>query len=707
MNGRFQLWSIVLAAGFLLAAGRLPADDAGRALRDAIVSGDLKAVQTLVEKGADVNAAVDEATPLMNAAYYGHTGILRFLLEKGADANQRNSQDWSPLMAAAKGGSADAVKLLIEKGANVRARKTEIDPSIFSGDVRAQVKGNGPSALSLAVEFGYRDIANLLLDASAPLNEKYNGGETVLLTVLRNGQMDLAHDILKRKPELDIQNDQGQNALLLAVRRDDHELVKELLDSEANINLIGKDGYSALMLAIQRRDTEMARFLLSKNADFNAIDGNDSTPLMMAGESGSIELVKELLAKGANPEAKDRNGKTVLDRAMDLKQTDVVQFLMGRASAGEKTAKATPGYRELLAAMWAKDIGQFKKLLEQGADVNARGPNGRTILMDATDHFFLDFVRLLIEKGADVNAADSSGATAASLAHHPDYIAVLTKAGAKAPPNPNAASKPDKWRDLEAAVRKGDAAKVDGLLKQEVDPNRPGVMWPLIVRAAEKGQTDIIRALLDHKADVNAKGYNNWTALMEAAGNGHLDTMKLLLEKGAVMSIPLMERGQRTALDLAKERNFSEAVKLLLENGYQRKNYHALLTAIDAGDFQEQTTRVLADGVDTEAVNEKGETVLFDPSVATSKDRAAFLISKGAKVDHLDAQKRTPLMAAIEAAAANAEALEVAKILVARGADANATDATGNTPVKMARRLSDPKFRDAFVKLLKDAGAKE
>ena len=72
-------------------------DDHGVSLLDeAIVTGDLELVRYLVdEKGMDVNMTKRKSgfTPLMQAASYGYTDIVRYLLEKGADIHARDSSN--------------------------------------------------------------------------------------------------------------------------------------------------------------------------------------------------------------------------------------------------------------------------------------------------------------------------------------------------------------------------------------------------------------------------------------------------------------------------------------------------------------------------------------------------------------------------------------------------------------------------------------
>jgi len=60
-----------------------------------------------------------------------------------------------------------------------------------------------------------------------------------------------------------------------------------------------------------------------------------------------------------------------------------------------------------------------------------------------------------------------------------------------------------------------------------------GELEDKLIKAAQEGHADVVRALLDKGADVNAKRRDGWTALMIAANNGHADVVHALLDKGA------------------------------------------------------------------------------------------------------------------------------------------------------------------------------
>ncbi|MDQ3288719.1 MAG: ankyrin repeat domain-containing protein [Pseudomonadota bacterium] len=93
-----------------------------RDLMVAAEAGDIAAVETLVEQGANVDARVrGDGTALIRAAKAGQLPMVEKLLELGADADKSSRGDGNPLIAAASGGHEDVVERLVAAGADVDA----------------------------------------------------------------------------------------------------------------------------------------------------------------------------------------------------------------------------------------------------------------------------------------------------------------------------------------------------------------------------------------------------------------------------------------------------------------------------------------------------------------------------------------------------------------------------------------------------------
>ena len=88
-------------------------------LHDAAAWGDLEAVISLIEGGADVNSvsSYDGLTPLMCAAAFGNLEVVQHLHEKGADLNRFAKRGDTALMMADLKGHDEVVSFLIAVGA--------------------------------------------------------------------------------------------------------------------------------------------------------------------------------------------------------------------------------------------------------------------------------------------------------------------------------------------------------------------------------------------------------------------------------------------------------------------------------------------------------------------------------------------------------------------------------------------------------------
>ena len=115
--------------------------------------------------------------------------------------------------------------------------------------------------------------------------------------------------------------------------------------------------------------------------------------------------------------------------------------------------------------------------------------------------------------------------------------------------------KPSQRAALFKACVAGDTQTVRRLLSEGADANSvaPSGRTPLMT-LSETGNVEICRALLSHGAKIDTREWEQGaTALMFAAKNGHEDMVKLLVEKGADLSIE--NRYRWTALHFAAMEN--------------------------------------------------------------------------------------------------------------------------------------------------------
>ena len=219
-------------------------------------------------------------------------------------------------------------------------------------------------------------------------------------------------------------------------------IVKQLLDEGVSVNVKNEAGATPLMRAAAANDLATARLLLDRGASVNALSDDGRTPLLIAsGLSGSADLVKLLLDKGADVNAHAPGlivnitplseaaysgdqavFRTLVDRGANV--TLAGPLVLGMAFRSQCMPcidtmlkgldKGALTMTMVLGGPPAGPALATPLLLEQGADMNARDPEGRTLLMQAaaSDAMAVDAVKVLLAKGADVNAVSPKGETA-------------------------------------------------------------------------------------------------------------------------------------------------------------------------------------------------------------------------------------------------------------------------------------------------------
>jgi ankyrin repeat protein len=160
------------------------------------------------------------------------------------------------------------------------------------------------SPLHLAVEYGHKDVAELLLANKADLEAHAYGGWTPLLDAVFGGHKDL---------------------------------VELLIEHQANANFADNWGRTPLHVAAENSYTDIAALLLEHNANPNVINSNGWTPLCQAAATGCKELVEVLLDHNADASIKDKTGQTPLDLAVKAGHTDVADLLRTRPSGKLET----------------------------------------------------------------------------------------------------------------------------------------------------------------------------------------------------------------------------------------------------------------------------------------------------------------------------------------------------------------------------------
>ena len=281
-------------------------------------------------------------------------------------------------------------------------------------------------------------------------------------------------------------------------------------------------------------------------------------PMYSAAARGYLEVVRLLLEAGADVNAEDQDGSTALMIAAHNRHLEVVRVLL--EAGADKNAARQDGATALFAAAFSGQLEVVRMLIEAAADKNAATAEGGTALMTAAFHGHFEVAQLLLDAGADKNAAMQDGSTALMFAAgsgHLEVVQVLLDAGA----------------DKNAAKRSGAITCVFGDFNGDLrkawlwDKNEARRYYAVtaLMLAAGYGHSNVVRVLIEAGADKNAAVQDGATALMLAAVNGYLEVVQVLLEAGADKNAALQDGA--TALMLAAQNGHLEVVRVLLDAG--------------------------------------------------------------------------------------------------------------------------------------------
>jgi ankyrin repeat protein len=413
--------------------------------------------------------------------------------------------------------------------------------------------------------------------------------------------------------------------LVAAAKNRDHKAVRALLRQRVDPNTRQPDGATALHWAAQGDDIETADLLLQAGADANAANDYGVTPLSLACTNGSAVMIQKLLAAGARPNTALPTGETALMLAAQGGNAEAVKVLVAHGA----NVDATGTSMGQTALMWAAAQGHsnvVRVLIELGANVNSRSTVGFTSLMFAARNGDRQTTELLLAAGANVNEAAADGTTAllmSTVRGHTEYAKFLLDHGA------HVNLMPAGYSPLHWAVGDWDTEVTSGAAEDSEWAVLGGLRGPV--------KLEFVKLLLARGADPNARVTKNprrfgggggnligATPFLLAAMAGDVTAMRLLLAAGAN---PALATNQGTT-------PLMMAAGLTAIQGVDR---------VPASGALEAVKLCLELGADVNATNGAGETAIHGAVYRGSNAIVQLLADHGANVNAVDKMGRTPL----------------------------------------------------------------
>jgi ankyrin repeat protein len=436
--------------------------------------------------------------------------------------------------------------------------------------------------------------------------------------------------------------------LVDAVKAGNSAAVATLLQKKVDVNAPEADGTTALHWAVRNDDATLVDRLVRAGANAKAQNRYGITPIALACENGSAPVVERLVKAGVSANTTGPLGETALHLCARTGKPEAVRALLAHGA----TVDTIENWRGQTPLMWAAAEGHgdaMKVLIEAGADVNARSsiiawerqrteeprdkwlpPGGLTPLLFTAREGRVDSARVLLDRGADINIVDPDRHTSLIIAlssGHFDVAGLLIERGADV----NMEDKVGQTA-LYAAV---DGHTVPG-------SNRPApketddvlssfdVIEMLLARGAKVDAP--LRAQLPYRTKLDRGGDGvlgaGTTPLIRAGKAGDVPVIKLLLEKGA--NAKAATRNGVTAVMMAANVNAREE-DMTGRNKTQKDAIESIKLLLAAG--------ASVNGAETT----QGRTAMHGAALWGLTDVVKFLTEQGADLNATDRRGLTPL----------------------------------------------------------------
>ncbi|KAM6909667.1 inversin [Xenentodon cancila] len=468
-----------------------------------------------------------------------------------------------------------------------------------------------------------------------------------------NGDKSALSKLITAEPSLRDHEDQfGRTPLMYCVLADRLDCAEILLKAGASVNKADHSQRTALHLASQKGNVRFLKLLLSRGANWLQKDLEGMTPLHLATRHPTPKALA-LLLKYIGPgevDTQDKNKQTALHWSAFYNRPEHVRLLIKHDSnigipdsegkiplhwaAHSQEASATQTVRCILEAAPTESL------------LNWQDYEGRTPLHFAVADGNEAVVEVLTSyEGCNVTAYDNLFRTplhwAALLGHAKIVHLLLERNTSGTIPSDSQGATP-----LHYGAQSNNAETVDVFLshpsvKDEPDlEGRTAFMW-----ASGKGSDDVIRTMLalNPQIDINMADKYGGTALHAASLSGHVSTVKLLLEKGAMVdSLDVMKH---TPLFRACEMGYRDVILTLIKG-----SAHVDLVDVD------------------------GHTALHWAALGGNAEVCQILMENGISPNVQDHAGRTPLQCA-----AYGGYITCMAVLMENNADPNIQDKEGRT----------------------------
>jgi ankyrin repeat protein len=347
-------------------------------------------------------------------------------------------------------------------------------------------------------------------------------------------------EISKTKQNVVYRGHRLASAHALAARGARDELIKLQSNGQLNVNQIDDEYGSLLAAAARSGDLATINYILSRKPDLNAEGGRYYNALQAAAHSGSQDAFDKLLAAGVREQSIGGFYGTVVNAAAEKGSPQMLRTVLRALSDVSSVTLSTDreagtyGY-PLIAAAARGSLTSVEALIEHGAPVDRADSAGTIALHQAATNGHTEIVKLLIRSNSPLNRKSTAFGTplhAACRGKQPQAAQVILDSGA----DPSIKDEQRLRTPLHEAANTKEG--LEQILRRILEI-RPDIVddrdvdgQTALHLASISGNISAVRTLLVFQAGCGIGDKFNAQPLFRAAGCGHPDIVWELLDRG-------------------------------------------------------------------------------------------------------------------------------------------------------------------------------
>ena len=266
--------------------------------------------------------------------------------------------------------------------------------------------------LRLALENGDLELARLLIDSHANLEERNAQGQTLLHLVAQRGIESILLLLLEKVPHLvDVADKTGITPIYAAIENNHRLCWKALLSKMKNLDIVNEKGETLLIFAAKFDRRKAVNSLIKKGANTELLDNEGMTAAHMAALVGAHSCLNKLLGENPSTEILSKarkDGKTLLHLAVISGKDDCVKAVLKHSVSLDVIDNPERGMTPAHYAAAAGNWGILELLLNKGFPVDFQNNLSKeTCLMNAFKSHQFTCAEKLILAGASMRTPNS------------------------------------------------------------------------------------------------------------------------------------------------------------------------------------------------------------------------------------------------------------------------------------------------------------